>query len=237
MNKAINLTIKIILIILFFAYVSFMIIDIFYIDLYFYSNWIKFISIALIVSLSFVERKVCLSKIDINLLNIAMVLTLFADYFLLIKGSNYILGLAIFSVAHLFHGIRMHKDNTKIILIRFISFLIVVFILYSVFLGTPYEIDLIIFLSLFYFVNLISNLFRAFDIHKYNKLPAINSSLLVAGFTLFLLCDINVGLYNILSTNSSNIIFNILNDLSLRLIWFFYLPSQVFIVLSGLDFS
>lgn len=237
MIKRTYIEIKTILIILFVLYVSFMTIDIFYSDLFIYSNWLKFISICLVLLMTFVERNASISKRDITLLNIAMVLTLISDYFLLIRGSNYLIGISIFTLAHLLHGIRMEKNKAKIIIIRYISYLIVTIVLYFIFLDTPYEIDLTIFVSLFYFANLLSNLFRALDVYKYDKFPLVNSSLLVAGFILFLLCDINVGIYNILSFNLTNINFNVLRNLSLRLMWFFYLPSQIFIALSGIDFE
>lgn len=237
MIKRTYIEIKTILIILFVLYVSFMIMDIFYSDLFVYSNWLKFISIGLVLLMTFVERNTSISKKDITLLNIAMVLTFISDYFLLIRGSNYLIGIGIFTLAHLFHGVRMEKNKAKIIIIRYISYLIVTIVLYFIFLDTPYEIDLIIFLSLFYFTNLLSNLFRALDVYKYDKFPLVNSSLLVAGFILFLLCDINVGIYNILYGISNKIFLSILKNLSLRLMWFFYLPSQIFIALSGLDYE
>ena len=237
MTKRTYLEIKTILIILFAVYVSFMIMDIFYSNLFIYSNYLKFIGIVLVGVLTFVERKNSISLKDINLLNLAIILTIISDYFLLFEGNNYIIGIGIFSLAHLIHGIRMEKNKTKIILIRYISYLIITITLYSVFLDTPYEIDLIVFVSLFYFANLLSNLFRALDVYRHNKLPLINSSLLVAGFILFLLCDINVAIYNVVPLNTANIFLDILSDLSLRLMWFFYLPSQIFIALSGLDFE
>jgi hypothetical protein len=131
----------------------------------------------------------------------------------------------------------MEKNKAKIIIVRYISYLIMTIAIYSIFFDTPYEIDLTIFVSLFYFANLLSNLFRALDVYKYDKFPLVNSSLLVAGFILFLLCDINVGIYNILSFNLPNIYLNVLRNLSLRLMWFFYLPSQIFIALSGIYFE
>ncbi|TFZ41124.1 hypothetical protein E4100_03225 [Soehngenia longivitae] len=237
MTKRTYLEIKTILIILFAVYVSFMIMDIFYSNLFIYSNYLKFIGIVLVGVLTFVERKHSISIKDINLLNLAMILTIISDYFLLFEGNNYIIGIGIFSLAHLIHGIRMEKNKTKVIFIRYISYLIITITLYSVFLDTPYEIDLIVFVSLFYFANLLSNLLRALDVYRHNKFPLINSSLLVAGFILFLLCDINVAIYNVVPLNTANIFLYILSDLSLRLMWFFYLPSQIFIALSGLDFE
>jgi len=237
MNKRTYLEIKTILIILFVIYVSFMVMDIFYNNLFIYSNLLKFIGILLVGLLTLVERKSSISLKDINLLNLAMALTIISDYFLLIKGSNYIIGIGIFSLAHLMHGIRMEKNKARVIIMRYISFLIITLILYSVFLDTPYEIELIIFVSLFYFSNLLSNLFRTLDVYKYDKFPLVNSSLLVAGFILFLFCDINVAIYNILQFNTNNVFLDILRNLSRILMWFFYLPSQIFIALSGLDFE
>ena len=55
---------------------------------------------------------------------------------------------------------------------------------------------------------------------------------LLWGLILFLLCDINVGLFNLgYYFNLSYEITSILESISTNLMWFFYLPSQVEITL------
>jgi len=89
--------------------------------------------------------------------------------------------------------------------------------------------DALALVSMVYYVNLIMNLVCAF--WRFRK-----NSLLALGFVLFILCDTVIGLqvaagaYLPISEDSfiHSLIFS-----DFHLSWFFYLPSQVFIALSG----
>jgi hypothetical protein len=68
---------------------------------------------------------------------------------------------------------------------------------------------------------------------NYEEKFYINKKLIFYGMFLFLLCDVNVGLSNLSIITFTNGIMNIIRAYSWRLIWLFYLPSQVLLSLSG----
>ena len=74
-------------------------------------------------------------------------------------------------------------------------------------------------LAMFYFSQLLSNTILAWT------LPAMR--IFALGLTLFVGCDICVGLFNVLPTVSP-----LFSAVSVGM-WFFYLPSQVLIALSA----
>lgn len=75
---------------------------------------------------------------------------------------------------------------------------------------------------------------KTFETKGKYKQNDIQKTLFLIGMVLFLLCDINVGIYNLGSyiNVSSSYITNII-EYSSVLMWFFYLPSQVLITLSA----
>lgn len=89
----------------------------------------------------------------------------------------------------------------------------------------------LIIVSVFYFISILSNTVHAL---RYSCIRKERSSQLYAlGMLLFLLCDINVGLFNLtgfieLSDELNSVIYSI----SSILMWTFYAPSQVMIALS-----
>ncbi|NLJ91134.1 MAG: hypothetical protein GX323_09575 [Clostridiales bacterium] len=104
------------------------------------------------------------------------------------------------------------------------------------------NISLII-LGAYYFVSLLLNALDAIRISK--KSDTLQVRIFAIGLVLFILCDINVALFNIARfyLSSSNDILlgmsrishdniNVIYQLSFLAMWFFYLPSQVLISLS-----
>jgi hypothetical protein len=64
-----------------------------------------------------------------------------------------------------------------------------------------------------------------------------SDSIFAAGLVLFLLCDINVGLFNLSGFVSvTGRVVEILYSLSSILMWTFYAPSQVLIAISSDNF-
>jgi len=53
------------------------------------------------------------------------------------------------------------------------------------------------------------------------------------GMVLFLLCDINVGIFNLSGFINVGPVYEVLYGISSISMWLFYAPSQVLIVLSG----
>ncbi|GFZ34521.1 hypothetical protein CSC2_50470 [Clostridium zeae] len=104
-------------------------------------------------------------------------------------------------------------------------------VLFLGFFLKPKNIDTkLYYLALLYGTLLINSLICAFLTLRSNLYYKHSSLMIVFGMFLFFMCDINVGLYPLV-TESYNIA-----SLSMTiyfLIWFFYLPSQILLALSG----
>ena len=97
-------------------------------------------------------------------------------------------------------------------------------------LGSFY--NFLIFVSLFYFSQLVTNIVFAFIHIKLNPLLAI-------GLLLFIGCDLFIGLStlcDIFALSQSHFLYAF-SHLPFNLAWFFYLPSQVLLSSSGLFFK
>ena len=73
---------------------------------------------------------------------------------------------------------------------------------------------------------------EAIKAYRYNLYPEPNKYLMLFGMLLFLFGDINVGLAYLLKGSSTSFY-----NISIQLIWVFYLPSQVLLSLSGYNFA
>ncbi len=130
-------------------------------------------------------------------------------------------------------------DNNKIgkLLLRKLSYRILVqaaitLVIVIVLLLSHVTLDGLLLVSIFYFICIVTNTISA--VKAALNLPRNRSSVIFAmGMVLFLLCDINVGLYNLsgfivmpdgLATFASSV--------SAILMWAFYAPSQLLITLS-----
>ncbi len=89
-------------------------------------------------------------------------------------------------------------------------------------------------MGLFYGICLLTSFRRAFKAYKYKIYPEPNRQMILIGMTLFLLCDINVGLYNILGYMGKVDVFYNISFVSM---WLFYLPSQILLALSGYNYN
>lgn len=154
------------------------------------------------------------SKIDSVLLKCVFFMTIIADLNLLIL-NNYKLGVILFCIIQTFYIIRhslASKFNYKIWGLFCIVFIIGVF-----------QFKNILLLSGFYYLCLsILSIYTAISTLWYKKYPEITKRLIISGLILLFLCDINVALFNLKR-----------NMISGCLIWFFYVPSQLFLSLSG----
>ena len=140
------------------------------------------------------------------LLITAMLLTVCADYCLIISGW-YTVGVAVFCAVQAAYIIR-HTRKAR--WLRFLP-LAVLPALVVYFLTK----DLLISIAVVYAQLLLLSVFAAFLYRKF---------LIILGMLLFLLCDICVALYN-LGTPVSNLAFG--------LIWVFYAPSQMLLATSS----
>jgi len=95
-------------------------------------------------------------------------------------------------------------------------------------------------LILFYTISFLSNYLK-FALKTFGKKEKDKkclfpkTKLFFAGLTLFILCDLNVLIFNLyMFININSAFYNNLNSLASIMIWGFYLPSQVIIVLSAI---
>ena len=159
---------------------------------------------------------------------IALAFTLISDYFLLVQTEydKFIYGLITFIFVQIFYALYLLKDESdnkrKAFLYVFAFRIIIIVIAYS--LGfTVYKDYSLEILAGAYFINLIINFIECFLLKNKEKAYLIMS----LGFFLFIMCDINVGLYNV-DINGVN------KEIPNFLMWFFYLPSQV--ILSSINY-
>jgi hypothetical protein len=99
-------------------------------------------------------------------------------------------------------------------------------------------------ISVFYFICIVTNVISAFTLVRHR--PENKGNLIYAiGMLLFMLCDINVGIFNLSGFISvSREVYVVLYSISSILMWTFYAPAQVLISISsryedgrGLDIS
>lgn len=168
------------------------------------SIYIKYLGIMLCFLFALLNRK--------RYISITLLFTLISDYFLLIRNDNYLVGIISFIIVQFIYFLYLENNNCKkYIKIRiFIYFLIVIV---SIF----FKLNILYCLTLLYFSTLITN-----TISSYTNKDLIIFSY---GLTLFIGCDICVGLFNILPIGKIYMIVSLL-------MWVFYLPSQVLIALS-----
>ena len=144
--------------------------------------------------------------------SIAMFFTLIADYFLLVINKHYEIGLLSFIIVQITYfyflgNIDKAYFNMFLLIRGFIA------IAGGLVLLLTNNLSLLNELVLIYFSNLLLNFIQAY---------ICGQKLFALGLLLFICCDICVGLHNI----------NAALSLATFLMWIFYLPSQVLIVVS-----
>ena len=166
------------------------------------------------------------SRFDTIFVVIALVFTLMSDTFLLYLGKFYEIGVSLFIVTQMMYYLRLIFStdfSKKRILISSIirggSFIICLIIMPIVKMWSLLNI-----VTIFYFINLVMNFIDSLIstiLLRKDKTRFISSIIFTVGLLLFIGCDINVGLSNLIGKGG-------------RLIWSFYLPSQVIIVMSSI---
>lgn len=202
------------------AYVSFLILDLTS-SFSSGSTALKFCSIFLCfcISLRFYNLP------DHFLVSAALGLTLFADIFLLILDSHYLIGLLSFCCVQILYCLRIQRAGNfsaaHTVSVRFIITGLAISTLTALNI-----LDVLTAVSGFYFIQLLINAAESLSICRMN----LRYTLFSAGLILFLCCDICVGLYQLsfLSSFPEPVMFFIQIGM-----WLFYLPSQVLITLSS----
>ncbi|HBN04666.1 MAG TPA: hypothetical protein DD434_02615, partial [Bacteroidales bacterium] len=213
-----SVLLKAILIIIVVLYVSFLYMDISDVKFSISPDLVKYASIVLCFFISFFGGDDVLSKRDIFLLRAGLLLTVIADLFLLVF-QYFTLGVSVFSVVQIIYSIRYDAGSVYSILRNYLIIFLCIIASYLIVNFYIIKIEFLYAIALFYAFGLVINVVKAIKASKNGLFPSPNKYMIVLGMILFLLCDINVGLFNTIAQQFSNT--------SYVLIWFFYLPSQV----------
>ncbi|MCR5324229.1 MAG: hypothetical protein K6E85_13290 [Lachnospiraceae bacterium] len=166
----------------------------------------------------------------------ALIFTAISDRFLLF-GDVFLPGLICFCIVQMIHlviitGISIKRILTAVLL-RIIASAIGTVILAGIIPDEKVLIAIVMFYGFSFFGNIL-HLAAGLAVSK-NEVHCLASRpyLYLCGMILFLLCDINVLLYNLGKFIDIGSSFKKVANVASILIWIFYLPSQVMIVLSG----
>lgn len=198
--------------------------DIYNNDCFISPNIIKFLSILLCFLLALLDTYSLRKDLNNILLLIGLFLTVIADYIFLIYKDLFPIAIGLFSIVQILYIFRYNmKNRRRNILYIMISF-IIIFILYIFIYIFIKEIEFIFPLAFFYAICLFISLKESILQYKYSTYLNSKKGIILLGMVLFVLCDINVGIYNTVG-KSNNLVF--------IAIWLFYLPSQLLLALSG----
>lgn len=175
--------------------------------------WLKYAGILLCLAFAFF----CTLHGGDRLVAPALLFTAGADWFLLIQNDHLILGVVLFLCVQALYFLRLRRagGSRKLLWLR----LALAVILISAPLLIPGMNTPLNLLAMLYFSQLLSNTVLAWT------LPSMRTFAL--GLTLFVGCDVCVGLFNAFPLPSA------LSAVVSVGMWFFYLPSQVLIALSA----
>lgn len=204
-----------------------------------YSTGLKYIGILFCLIMSFLIGNRGHDKEDTKLLQIAFCFTAAADLCLVVLDYN-TLGIFLFCFVQITYIVRHSRGIKKkcklyIIVAAIILIIFVCKLVISNMGITNLEYNRIneklIMIGCVYSVLLTCSLYTAWKTLNGNFYPRYSCFFISIGMTLFFLCDINVAISGI----SSNIIVQKIDveSFSRFFVWIFYLPSQVFLALSG----
>jgi len=163
-------------------------------------------------------------KTDTVLLQFAMLLTICAD-FLLLFTNNFVQGIALFCLIQTTYIVR-HSRFSRF---NFKAYAVTgfIFIALSSALGVLSVIsgNMIFCLGTLYAFLSVCSIVTAFSLLKYRLYPDKTCIYIICGLCLLFLCDINVALCNVYLNGGGMTGF---------LMWFFYLPSQLLLSMSGM---
>jgi len=223
-------------------YILFLFMDLCEVKIFIDSKYIKYLCILLCFLLSIISTKGSLRQAgtdmidnrDIILLQLAMFITVIADLCLVIFDF-YILGVALFSLVQITYCVRYTTKKLKVILLNFIIIFLCIgssYIIASLFIE---GINVLLPVSLFYFICLLNSVIKAIEAWENNLYPSPNKYMIVLGMVLFLLCDLCVALSAITTVFPlTGYFMSNFAQITLFLIWVFYLPSQLLLSLSGI---
>jgi len=188
------------------------------------NDFIKFIAIIICLGIAVAGMR-ALSRRDYGLLVAAMAATAIADFFLVVV-YDYVIGVVAFCGVQVFYNLRFGGNRRLVVL----PFTLAAPAVYLAIFGDLLVAVAILYAQLFLlaYVAMIGALRR-------RELPATNAVLVFIGMTAFVLCDINVAIWNLgrwgIIDNSQ------LVQLAHGAIWLFYTPAQVCLALSARAFG
>lgn len=195
------------------------------------SNYIKFAVVALCLFYVLFSRN---REKHLFFLRLAMIFTLISDMLILLSDF-YFCGVLTFIIAQQFHGLRISvlrgKEGNKDFIIRLLIQAVISLLICLTLRELNIRIDGLLAASIFYFTCILTNTARSLRLAA--AIRDKKSKYLAAGMVLFLLCDINVGLFNLSDFLSVGQVYSKIYLASSILMWTFYAPSQVLISLSG----
>ncbi len=186
-------------------YLAFLALDLF--DLWGGTLWLKYTGVLLCLLFSLLWGHPRLSA--------ALLFTAGADWFLLVLEDHLLWGVALFCVVQILYALHLHRLGSPIAPLLRMA-VAAAMLLLLIFLDT---VTLLNILALLYFSQLLSNAVAAW------RLPG--ARLFALGLSLFVCCDLCVGIRFAFPLSPA-----VYPVISLGM-WFFYLPSQVLIALSG----
>jgi hypothetical protein len=204
------------------VYLAFLSIDLFVPSLAPWSSYLKYLGILLCLATAASLHRQAWSREDSRLLLAALALTCGADLFLLLWNRP-VPGLLVFFLVHL---VYIRRYQAAIFLPAAIATLTVVAGIMATGLlipGFPLPQALAAVYGALILTVTVCGIRCA--------LPLPNRRLVVAGMALFLLCDIHVALFNALPQGNPYF------PAAAVLMWFFYLPAQALLALSGFNFK
>lgn len=207
------------------------------------SSYIKFMVIILCFCYALFTKKSA-DKSILFLMKAALCFTLISDLFILILDI-YFYGVLTFIIVQQLYGVRINLEasyiqkeyNSRRIWISFIKRFLLQLAISStvcfVLALCGVVMEPLLLASAFYFICIVMNTLAAVKIAF--RYPDNKRMRMVAlGMFLFLLCDINVGLFNISGfIRIPASLYTKINDISSILMWTFYAPSQVLLALSS----
>jgi hypothetical protein len=220
----------------FAIYISFMYFDITGKGNYIISTYLKFIGIILCFLYSIIMYTKDADRTDSYILRGALLFTVISDLFILVL-DYYTLGTLTFCIVQIFYLIRLYRWKKDMgmrasVLRNLIRNGLIASVLLCLLLIVKIELESLVIISIFYFVSIIMNVRDAVTIACKSKTREI--IIFTFGMVLFLLCDINVGFFNISSFVAIDQgWFSDLYAFATIAMWMFYLPAQVGIALSG----
>lgn len=156
-----------------------------------------------------------------------MVFTVISDYFLLVRNDCYMFAMLCFNLAQYSYFFFLNiRDEKSVIVGNYLKRLLTAAgIGFSLYLFQV-KVDVLLLIVCHYFACLIWNAWEGWRKKDY---------ILGAAFTLFLGCDICVGLSNMILylTNLSGVLIKV-SETARALIWVFYFPSQVLITIRSM---